>query len=130
MTILNLSNERATTYDVADNAIIRYEGQTIVLEDLKRNSYVTACLANNEIIQLESFPSSSETEGALESITYGSTTVLTVRTAAGELITYSLNLSRLPDIYRDEKVSTIDRLLVGDDVVVTIRYNEVEMIEA
>ena len=130
VTILNLSNERATTYDVADNAIIRYEGQTIVLEDLKRNSYVTACLANNEIIQLESVPSSSETEGALESITYGSTTVLTVRTAAGELITYSLNLSRLPDIYRDEKVSTIDRLLVGDDVVVTIRYNEVEMIEA
>ena len=40
VTILNLSNERATTYDVADNAIIRYEGQTIVLEDLKRLSNV------------------------------------------------------------------------------------------
>lgn len=130
VTILNLTNERATTYDVAVNAIIRYEGQTIVLEDLKRNSFVTACLAGNEIVQLESFPSSSEAEGTLESIRYGSTTVLTVRTAGGELVTYSLNLSRLPEIYRDEKLSTIDRLLVGDDVVVTVRYNEVEMIEA
>ncbi len=130
VTIAGLTSGRTSTYDVAAGAAIRYEGQAITLNDLKRNSFVTACLSGSEVIQMDSYPSSTETEGVLETITYGNTTGLTVHTADDQLVSFSISLTDLPDIYRDGKVSSIDRLLVGDDVVVTVRYNEVESIEA
>ncbi len=130
VTIASLNSGRASTYDVAVNAAIRYEGEPIAVSDLRRNSFVTACLSGNEIVQLDSYPSSTETEGVLDSITYGATTVLAVRAKDGQMISFNISLTDLPDVYRDDKLSAIDRLLVGDDVVVTVRYNEVETIEA
>lgn len=130
VTIAGLTNGRTSTYDVSANAAIYYEGETVRLGDLRRNCFVTICLTNNEVTLLDAYPSSNETEGVLESISYGSTTVLTLRLRDDQRVTFSMNLNDLPDIYRDDKVSSIDKLVPGDDLVVTVRYNEVEVIEA
>lgn len=130
VTIAGLTNGRTSTYDVSSNAAIYYEGETVRLGDLRRNCFVTICLTNNEVTLLDAYPSSNETEGVLESISYGSTTVLTLRLRDDQRVTFSMNLNDLPDIYRDDRVSSIDKLVPGDDLVVTVRYNEIEVIEA
>ena len=45
-------------------------------------------------------------------------------------LTYELDITDLPDITRDKKTSSFDQLRTGDEVVITIRYNEVERISA
>ena len=70
------------------------------------------------------------TQGVIESITYASPTTLAVRTPQGNTVTFSIDLTDLPDIERDGKTSSIDKLRSGDSVTVTVRYNEVYEIEA
>ncbi len=129
-TITSLSTGKSTTYDVAVGAVIRYEGVKTDLDDLKKNCFVTACISKDEITLLEAYPASSETEGELVSISYGTPTVLSVRTKGEEVVAFNLDLTDLPSIYRDDKTSSIDKLKPGDNVIITVRYNEVETIDA
>lgn len=130
VTITNLINNQSASYDVAAGAVVRFDGAAVALDSVRKGSYVTARLAGNEVTLLEAYPAASETEGTLESIRYGTDTLMTVRLEDGQMVTFTLNLSSLPEIYRDGKVSAIDRLISGDGIVVTTRYGQVETIEA
>ena len=48
----------------------------------------------------------------------------------GTTATYMVDLTNPPDIYRGNAQSTIDKLKTGDQVTITVRYNEVTRIEA
>lgn len=44
-------------------------------------------------------------------------------------MTFELDLTDLPAIYRDGKSSSLDKIKSGDTVVVTVRYNKVTTLE-
>lgn len=129
ITLSDLATGKSTTYDIDPNAVIRYNGQNIVLEKLEKNAFVTLQISSGKAVLVDSYPSSTTTEGVIDSITYGTPTILAVRTAGDSVVTFELDLTALPTIYRNGKASSIDQLRSGDQVVVTVRYNTVTTLE-
>ena len=129
VTVTDLETGKSTTYDMAASAVVRYEGKTAALSGLSRNLFVTACISGDGITLLDAYPASTETKGTIRSISFGTPTVLTVETDAGAQVSFDLDLTALPEIYRDDKVSSIDKIKVGDDITVTVRYNQVETLD-
>ena len=56
--------------------------------------------------------------------------VMEVTRADGQVLTFDIDLTDPPEVYRNDARSSIDRLKNGDSVVVTVRYQEVSSIDA
>lgn len=121
---------KEVSYTVSSSAVITYNGESRTASQIESGWYATALISNNMIAQLTAYSGSVTVEGTLTSINYGTTTVLSVTKADGNVVTYNLDITDLPDIARDGKSSSIDRLRTGDSVAVTLRYNEVNKIAA
>ena len=130
VTLNDLSTGKSTTYNLLSSAVIQYNGEAIALSKLEKNCFATLRLTGGEISLLDAYPGSTETEGVIEGITYGSPIALSVRLPDDSVITFNLALDDLPTIYRDDKSSSIDKIKTGDTVVVTVRYNTVTQIDA
>ena len=132
VTIKDQFTGKEKTYIVNANAAITYDGELKTVHDLVTGWYVTALVNNDIITQIDAYPGSITVEGTLSSINYGTTTTLRVTLKDDSVVTYNLDIADLPniEILRNNKKSSIDQLRTGDSVVLTIRYNEVEKIEA
>lgn len=130
ITIAEQATGRRVTYDVSNAATVTYEGQRAYFDDIRSGWFVTMLLSGTEVISLECYPGSSTTEGIISGIQYGVTTTLEVTKTDGSVVSFSIDMNDLPDIHREGKSTTIDKLRTGDQVVVTLRYNQVETIEA
>lgn len=129
ITISNATTNVAQTYTLASGALVKYNGEVISLQKLEKNSFATVRLYGGQAAEISAWPGSTTTRGTLESITYGTPTVLAVRTADNSVVTFQIDLTNLPTVYRDGKVSTIDKVRSGDVVTVTVRYNRVTCLE-
>lgn len=129
ITIGKVGSGTSETYDIASNAVVRYNGSEIALKNLEKNSYATVRLYGGQAAEIDAWPGSTTTEGVIESITFGTPTVLAVRTADGGVVTFELDLTDLPTVYRDGKSSSIDKIRSGDSIIVTVRYNKVATLE-
>ncbi|MEL4861636.1 S-layer homology domain-containing protein [Pseudoflavonifractor phocaeensis] len=121
---------KEVSYNVSQSAVITYNGDVKTVSQIESGWYVTVLVSGNMITQMEAYSGSVTVEGTLTSITYGTTTVIQITQADDSVVTYSLDITDLPTINRSNKTSSIDQLRTGDSVVVTIRYNEVEKIDA
>lgn len=130
VTILDFATGKSATYNLSENAQITYEGKKVAFRDLSRNQFVTLRLSGNEVDLMDAWPGSSTVSGTVTAISYGVTTTIDVTLADGTVRTYDIDLSNPPEIYRDKKASSIDKLRTGDQVELTIRYNQVSAIEA
>lgn len=128
--IADIFTGKEISYTVSSSAVITYNGESRTTSQIESGWYATALISNNMVSQLTAYSGSVTVEGTLTSIQYGTTTVLTVAKADGNLVSYNLDITDLPDITRDGKSSSIDQLRTGDSVVVTLRYNEVDSIAA
>ena len=129
ITIGKVGSSTSETYDIAANAVVRYNGTEIALKELEKNSYATVRLSGGQAAEIDAWPGSTTTEGVIDSITYGTPTILAVETAGGGVVTFELDLNNLPSVYRDGKSSSIDKIRSGDAITVTVRYNQVATLE-
>ena len=81
------------------------------------------------MVEIDAWPGSTTTEGVVDSISFGTPTTLAVRTTTGGVVTFEIDLTNLPTVYRDGKSSSIDKIRSGDSIVVTVRYNQVATLE-
>ena len=130
ITITDLSNGKTVTYTIDSKADVTYDGGKIALSALEKGWYVTLRLTGTEVSAIMAYPGSSTEEGIITSITYGTPTVLEVTRDDGTVLSFDIDLTDPPEIYRDDVRSSIDKLKNGDEVVVTVRYHEVSAIEA
>ncbi len=130
VTIYDQFTGREYTYLVSQSIAITYDGEAKTVSQLESGWFATALVTNNMITQLDGFPGSTTVEGVISSISYGATTVLQVTLSDDSIIRYDLDITSLPEIYRDNKASSIDKLRTGDNVTVTIRFNDIERIDA
>ena len=83
---------------------------------------------------IQAYPSSSTTEGVILERTFGSgsdtTITFVVEDADGTKVSFKVDLSDPPTVERDDEDSTVDKLRVGDEVEITVRYGDVTRIEA
>lgn len=126
----DFATNRSETYSIASGCVITYNGEQVALSRLESGWFVTLRLSGSSVTTLEAYPGSTTTEGIITAIKYGATTALDVKLADDTIATYSVDLTSPPDIYRGDIRSTIDKLRTGDQVVLTVRYNEVSRIEA
>lgn len=115
---------------ISQSAVVTYDGQLRTVDQIESGWYVTAMLNGNMIVQMDAFPGSTLVEGTLTAINYGATTVLEVTLEDGVTTNYNLDITNLPAITRDGKKSSIEALRTGDHVQLTIRYNNLEQIDA
>ena len=130
ITVTELKTNKTATYTIASGCDIRYNDQTIGMTKLEKGWFVTLKLSGTEVAAIYSYPGSTYDRGTISSITYGIPTIFTITREDGTSVSYELDLSDPPEIYRDDTRTTIDRLKNGDLVELTVRYNEVSVIEA
>lgn len=125
-----MDRNREVTIPIAEDAVITYGGEQRTSAQIENDWYVTARLTGGIITKMEAYPASVSTEGTLAAITYGTTTLLTLTRADGSTAAYELDINALPSITRGGKKATLFQLRTGDSLVVTLRYNKVDKIEA
>ena len=135
ITVDHLNSGRRTEYDVLSSAVITYEDETTRLRNLDRNDFVTLQLNDDdEVTMIQSYPSSSTTEGILTDRVFGTgsdTTVTFVVTQDDDtMVSFKVDLSDPPTVERDDEDSSVDKLSIGDEVEVTVRNGEVTRITA
>lgn len=131
ISITDPNTRRSTSYDIATGALVTYEGQDAVLKDIRTSWFVTARLdSHGDVAEIIGNPGSIVTEGELTGITYGSTIVLEVTDADGVKTTFNVSVTNLPQFERGGRTSSFDKLRLGDRVRITVRYNEVTLVES
>lgn len=130
ITVTTLDNNRTSTYTIASGCDIRYNDQTIGMTKLEKGWFATLKLSGTEVNAIYAYPGSSFDRGTISSIVYGIPTIMTITREDGTKVSYELDLSDPPAVYRDDTRTTIDRLKNGDLVELSVRYNEVSTIEA
>lgn len=136
ITIRDRFTGKDVVYPVSTDAVVTYNGDTRTVAQIETNWYATASTSINEagntlFILVDAYPGSTQVEGALTAIEYGTAvTTIEVTLPDGGVLTYDLTMSALPAITRGGKTSTVDQLRNGDKLVLTIRYNRLEKIEA
>lgn len=134
VTINNLSTNKATTYKATTNATYQYQDAATTYGALQKDWFVTARIAGGELAALWAYPGSSITEGiAAISFPGGATpkAILSVTQTNGAVATFEFSLTgTLPEVTRAGKSSSLERVLSGDTVKVTVRYNSVILVEA
>ena len=130
ITVTDLDTGKATTYSIQSGAEVRYNGESIALSKLESNSFVTLRLSGTEVAAIDAYPGSTTDSGTITSITYGIPAVLELTREDGTVASYEIDLSDPPDVYRSDSRSSIDRLKNGDQVELTVRYQEISRIDA
>ena len=131
VTVNNFSTGKSVTYNMADGAVVQYEGEKVDFNKVTNGWFVTLRLSGGEVALLDAYPGSTTVEGVLSNITYGTPyTTLEVKQSNGTVISYKVDMSDLPEITRNDRNSSIDKLRSGDTVKLTIRYNRVSAVNA
>lgn len=130
ITITDPLTNKAVTYYMDPNALLTYNGSAISFREVRSGWFATLLVSDSSVLMLDAYPGSTAAEGVISSITYGLTTTIDVTLDDQSVSTFTLDMNNLPPIYRSGRSSSVDKLRVGDQVIVTIRYNRVEEIEA
>ncbi len=132
MSITDLWTGRATSYSVNKNVSAVYDGKPVEFKNLQRDWFVTARQVAGEIVELVCFPSSSTATGTLVGIDYSRVPEVTLRMEGedGQTMDFVVDINDLPVIKREGKSIGIDKLKNGDALLITVKYNEVALVEA
>ena len=122
--------KKNVSYNMSTSAAITYDGEVKSISNIKNDWFVTDTVNGGLITRMEAFPASTDVEGKITAIRYGTPTTLEVTQADNSILTYDLDLTDLPTITRNNRDSSLDKLATGDLVTLTIRYNELTRIEA
>lgn len=136
LTITDRFTGKDYVYPIFSEAVITYDGKA--LDDVKKLEagwYVSAVISseiytNDVITRVDAFPGTLQVTGVLSEIVYGSPTLLRVSLPDGSVSEYRVEVNDIPPIVRNGKDARITDLLTGDTVALTIRYHELERIEA
>lgn len=132
MSITDLASGKSTSYSVSKDVSVTYNGESVEFKNVAKDWFLTARFAGGEIVELICYPGTTISEGTLVSVDYSTIpqVTLAVKDENGATLDFVLDINDLPVIKRDGSTSSIDRLKSGDTVAVTVKYNEVTLIEA
>lgn len=125
-------DSRATAYDVAEDCDVSYRGSETELSKLSANSFVTAKVEGGTITTLYAWQGYEDTKGTLTGLDYGTAaTVLEVTREDGTVIRFSIPVERLNSVAFTSggKDAQFTEMRTGDQVVVTVLYNDVTQVD-
>lgn len=131
ITVLPFGSSKSEAYTVTEDAEVLYKGEAVSFQSLKADQSVTIRLNRDKQADLISaWPGERVTQGEITSIDFGVTTVMTVGLEDGTRAVFRLDTGSPPPMTRNGNTCTIDKLMAGDRVAVTVRRSEVSKIDA
>lgn len=122
--LASLESGENTKYIIPSSAAIMQGGEEVAFSDLTTGYFVTLKLENGAVTALTSYAGTSEITGNISTLSYGTTITLKVTDSAGAIWYFAIDFSDLPKITRGETLLSIDRLSLGDKVVITAEIGQ------
>lgn len=119
-----------TGYSLGSLTTAVYEGSTVNLTSLAVGSYVTVLLKNDAVTSIHAFKGTYEKTGTIKSVNLGSPIILTVSVSGGTDIEIKLNPKSLPVVTRNNALSSVDKLRIGDTVKITVKNSVITQIDS
>ena len=130
ITVLPFNSSKSEAYLLTEDAEVSYDGKAVDFKSLKADQSVTVRLDRDKQADLVSaWPGDQVTEGEITSIEFGVTTVLTVGLEDGTRAVFRLDTSDPPPMTRNGNACTIDKLMKGDRISVTVRRSEITKLD-
>lgn len=119
-----------TTYTLASNVVIEYDGEPSTLSSLTLGDYITLTIAGGLVVTVSAEDKTQETTGAkIQDIaTTGENVVITFLTKTGETVSYPLGADAV--ITRNSSKVSFDELAIGDTASLVLEYREITSIKA
>lgn len=117
-----------TTYPIAADCAITYEGNPAKLVDLKRLQGVTIQIHDGEVIVIEAKDRERTIKGTIEEIILEPSLSFGILLSDGTTETYEVADSATAT--RNKKTATLDQILTGDKVTVVLRYERIYTVTA
>lgn len=127
--VKDLESGTDTKYTVPSNAEISQNDSKAALSALTKNYFVTLKLENDKVTEVRAMNTDSELSGSITKIGYGTEVTLKIKDEAGVTYRFLLDISDLPTIKRGDTTISIDRLIVGDEVIVARENCEIASIK-
>ncbi len=123
-----IDTSEKTTFKLADNCVITYNGNTCSASSLKSGSYVMLTVKKGLVTVVEASAKESKISGRIEEITLEPSYKLRIEATGGEM--YDSMVSSDVKVTRNGKTATARDILVGDSVSVTLNYGIVTSVVA
>ncbi len=120
--------ENVTTYPIAKDVSITYEGSTGQLSNLKRLQAVTLQIRGGQVVVIEAVESERSIKGTIENISLEPALTFSIRLTNGDVETYPV-MSNVKATRNNSNV-TASEILIGDKVTMTLRYERVAVVTA
>lgn len=118
-----------TSYKLASNAAIKYNGEAGSLSSYAVSDYVQAELKKGEITVINGEPKTSKIENLIvEGIEFSPSVTLKLKNKSNEILTF--NVKSNATLRRNSKTVDFSELAIGDDVDITLEYGLVSAVSA
>ena len=126
--IADLVSGVKTKYNLANDITIYQDGAKVDLPALTINNCVTIKVKDSLVTELRSYSSKGEVTGEITTLSFATTVTFKVSDKEGAVWYFPLNISALPAIMRGKTSISIDRLSVGETVVIGIENSAIKTI--
>lgn len=131
LTIENFITGKSEQYKISETAKLTYEGETLEgINYLGKDTFVTVQIVNGEGVEVTSMTGNTEVTGKLTGLNYGKPIIMTVQRADGVVLSYSIDPDNKPGVIRNGESVVFDKLTLGDEVELSLRYQTVKTIKA
>lgn len=127
LTVKDPKTSKESTYTLAENPTILYEGKTIGINNLKDGDYITLNIYNGKVIYIDSTSKNSEVTGVVDSIVLEPKFGLVVKVGN---TTHSYDAYDNVKVRRNGKSVTLADVMAGDQVTLTLSYDVISEIVA
>lgn len=124
----DLNTGTRTKYNLATDAGIYQDGSKAELSALTTNNSIVIKVKNDLVTELRSYSNEAELTGTITALSFATTVTFKITDNQGAAWYFPLNISALPTIYRGKTVISIDRLSVGESVVITVENSAIKTI--
>ncbi len=126
--LTGLGGGEKTKCDLTASTLISQEGAAVAYSALTTSYFITLKLSNGVATELYSYNGDREISGVVSLLDYGTTVTLKVAEDGGAVWYFPLDINKLPSITRGDTVISIDRLSVGDRIIVSVDNGAVKSI--
>jgi hypothetical protein len=128
ITVYAAESGKRTTYTIPSGAYIGQDGKEVSFSKLYRGAFVTLKVEDKVVSEVHAYTQESELKGTITTLSFGSTVTLRLTDTDGSVWRFNMDIADLPKITRGSLTISIDRLVVGDEVTMTMDSGEVTLI--
>lgn len=119
-----------TRYVLADKAYVAINGSASDISKFSRDQFIVAKVVDGKVAEAYGSTDPLTITGTLIDLTYGSVVEMRIKDETGGIWYFPLDISNLPAVYLGDYEISIDRLGLGDELVITYTNGKAQKISS